>query len=87
MSQTKIAIVTGGSSGIGLSILKNLEASGVRAISWDIQAPQDSSVPFVSCDVTNEEKVKAALLETEKKFGVVEILINNCGLQFMSPVD
>ena len=85
--QNKVAVITGGSSGIGLAILKNLEAEGVRAISWDIQAPQDSGVPFITCDVTSEEKVKAALAETVKKFGAPEILINNCGVQFLSPID
>lgn len=87
MTKAKIAVITGGSSGIGLAILKNLAATGIQAVSWDIQAPQDASIPFVNCDVTNEEKVKAALLETENKFGVVDILVNNCGLQFMSPVE
>jgi 3-hydroxybutyrate dehydrogenase len=85
--KNKVAIITGGSSGIGLSILKNLENSGIKAISWDIQAPQDAAVPYVNCDVTNEEKVKAALADTISKFGTPDILINNCGLQFLSPVD
>lgn len=84
---SKTAIITGGSSGIGLAILKSLEASGITAVSWDIQPPQDASVPYINCDVTNEEKVKTALTETVKKYGTPEILINNCGLQFLSPVD
>src|SRR6476620_8636039 len=83
----KIAIVTGGSSGIGLAIVKSLSASGMKAVSWDIKAPAEAEVPFVECDVTSEDKVKEALQKTIKSFGEPTILVNNCGLQFMSPVD
>ena len=82
----KIAVVTGGSSGIGLAIIHQLTAQGMKAISWDINPPKED-VPFVRCDVTSEEAVKAALAHTIQQFGEPTILINNCGLQFLSPVD
>jgi 3-hydroxybutyrate dehydrogenase len=82
----KIAVVTGGSSGIGLAIIHQLTAQGMKAISWDINPPKED-VPFVRCDVTSEEAVKAALTETLSQYGEPTILINNCGLQFLSPVD
>jgi 3-hydroxybutyrate dehydrogenase len=82
----KVTVVTGGSSGIGLAIIHHLTAQGFKAISWDINPPQDD-VPFVRCDVTSEEAVKAALAHTLQQFGEPAILINNCGLQFLSPVD
>ncbi|MCM2351049.1 MAG: 3-hydroxybutyrate dehydrogenase [Bacteriovoracaceae bacterium] len=83
---TKVAIVTGGSSGIGLSIVKDLQAQGLKAVSWDIKAPSEN-VPFIECDVTSETKVQAALAQTIELYGAPSILINNCGLQFMAPVD
>jgi 3-hydroxybutyrate dehydrogenase len=83
----KIAIVTGGSSGIGLAIVKSLSASGMKAVSWDIKAPEEKDIPFVECDVTSEDKVKEALQKTIKSFGEPTILVNNCGLQYMAPVD
>lgn len=83
---TKVAIVTGGSSGIGLSIVRDLQAQGLKAVSWDIKAPSDE-VPFVECDVTSETKVQAALAQTIELYGAPSILVNNCGLQFMAPVD
>lgn len=83
----KVAVISGGSSGIGLAIVKSLSASGIKAISWDIKAPAESDIPFVECDVTSEDKVKAAFEQTVKNFGEPTILVNNCGLQFMSPVD
>jgi 3-hydroxybutyrate dehydrogenase len=123
MSLKRVAAVTGGSSGIGLSIVKRLQVRfsfiakpyssstscylfpssalfhfatcfycapqrlGYAAISWDIQAPADSSIPFVNCDVSSEAKVAAALSETVGKLGASpSVLINNCGLQYMAPV-
>jgi len=82
----KVAIVTGGSSGIGLAIVKDLHAKGIKAVSWDIKAPSED-VPFVECDVTSEGKVQAAYARTVELYGTPSILVNNCGLQFMSPVD
>lgn len=82
----KTAVVTGGSSGIGLSIVKSLTLSGVKAVSWDIKAPAED-VPYVECDVTSEIKVQEAFQKTIELYGEPTILINNCGLQFMSPVE
>lgn len=82
----KVAVVTGGSSGIGLAIVKDLQASGILAVSWDLRAPSDD-VPFVECDVTSEAKVQAAYAQTVERFGAPSILVNNCGLQYMAPID
>ena len=83
----KTAVVTGGSSGIGLAIVKALTNEGIRAVSWDIKAPSETGIPFVECDVTSEAKVQAAFNQTVEQFGAPSILVNNCGLQFMSPVE
>jgi 3-hydroxybutyrate dehydrogenase len=83
---TKVAIVTGGSSGIGLAIVRDLQAQGINAVSWDLRAPLED-IPFIECDVTNEGMVLAAFNKTVEQFGVPSILINNCGLQYMSPVE
>lgn len=82
----KLAVVTGGSSGIGLAIIKDLAAHGIQAVSWDIKPPTED-VPFVACDVTQESKVIEAFNKTVETYGTPTILVNNCGLQFMSPVD
>ena len=84
---SKLAVITGGSSGIGLAILKSLQENGIKAVSWDLQAPQESTVPYVNCDVTSEAKVNAAFAETISKYGSPNILINNCGVQYLAPID
>lgn len=82
----KIAVVTGGSSGIGLSIVQNLIAQNIQAVSWDINPPSQE-VPYIYCDVTKEEAIQKALYETIQTIGEPTILINNCGLQFLSPIE
>ena len=82
----KIAVVTGGSSGIGLSIVQNLIAQNIQAVSWDINPPSQE-VPYIYCDVTKEEAIQKALFETIQTIGEPTILINNCGLQFLSPIE
>lgn len=82
----KIAVVTGGSSGIGLSIVKLLTEAGMVAVSWDLN-PSLENIPYINCDVTSEDKVAKAYQDTLKNYGTPSILINNCGLQFLSPVE
>jgi 3-hydroxybutyrate dehydrogenase len=87
MKQNLIAVVTGGSSGIGLKIVEHLTSSGVRAISWDLQAPPNAALPYVKCDVSSEAAVHSAYQATVATFGHPNILINNCGLQHIAPIE
>ncbi len=82
----KIAVVTGGSSGIGLAIVKHLASQGIKAVSWDLKSSTEG-IPFIACDVTSEAVVNEAYKKTVETYGTPTILVNNCGLQFMSPVD
>jgi 3-hydroxybutyrate dehydrogenase len=83
----KIAIITGGSSGIGQEIASHLHSMGFTAISFDLKAPANSNIKFIECDVSSEAKVKGAFEEVSKNFGLASVLINNSGLQFMSSVE
>lgn len=89
MKINKHAIVTGGSSGIGLAIVQKLSHSGWNVTSWDLQDFQKhiENTNFVKCDVSNETSVKDAYKTSATKFGACSLLVNNCGLQFMSPIE
>ena len=86
-----IAVVTGGSSGIGLALMKDLMQKDVLAVSWDMQSPSESDLNYVHCDVSSDTSVIQALAETVARFGQgvkhPSILINNAGLQHLSPIE
>lgn len=89
MTQATCAIVTGASSGIGLAIAQRLKKDGMNVINWDIRPPatSEAGITFVECDVSKEETVMAAYRKTVELAGPCAVLVNNCGLQFMSPID
>lgn len=82
----QVAIVTGGSRGIGQSIAKLLTARGAQVINWDLDPPPedeastDSPVHTEIVDVSSSELVEKAFQAAEKQFGQIHILINNAGI-------
>jgi len=87
----KVALVTGGSYGIGYAIAKAYAAAGATIVFNDInqelvdkgmEAYKEDGINaygFV-CDVTDENAVNAMVAEIEKTIGVVDILVNNAGI-------
>src|SRR6476659_1148028 len=81
-----VALVTGGSAGIGRSIAQTLTASGARvAITGrdksrlEDAAKKTGAFP-ICADVSNEEDVKRTYREVLDKFGDLDILVNNAGV-------
>jgi NAD(P)-dependent dehydrogenase (short-subunit alcohol dehydrogenase family) len=78
----KVAVVTGGTSGLGHACATLLSKKGVQVVVWDRQAPElnSANVLFCPCDVTNEASVQQALAETIKQKGIPRILIQCAGV-------
>jgi meso-butanediol dehydrogenase / (S,S)-butanediol dehydrogenase / diacetyl reductase len=78
----KIAIVTGGSSGIGAAIVRRLSSEGARVMIADLSPPEVESdtVLFHRCDLTSSAEVTAMVKATADRFGGLDILVNNAGI-------
>ncbi|MGE6259944.1 SDR family oxidoreductase [Heyndrickxia sporothermodurans] len=79
----KVAIVTGGASGIGLHISKELVINGAIVVVSDLkveEGKQADGTYHIQCDVTNKESVEKMIARTVELFGAVDILVNNAGV-------
>jgi 3-hydroxybutyrate dehydrogenase len=93
----KVAVVTGGSSGIGYAIARAFAESGAHFVIADVDTASGerakaeleqfgSTGAFVLTDVAKPEDVRRLVSTTIDKFGRLDILVNNAGLQYVSPV-
>jgi NAD(P)-dependent dehydrogenase (short-subunit alcohol dehydrogenase family) len=78
----KVAIVTGGSQGIGAAIVAGLEREGATAVVADLEPPEGG----IRADVASEGDVEAMARETIERHGRVDILVNNAGLYASLPM-
>jgi len=85
----KVAIVTGGTSGIGLATVERFVSEGAKVAIADIQDDLGASiverlgesVTYVHTDVTDEAAIEALVATTVKRFGKLDIMYNNAGAQ------
>ncbi|NCB51127.1 MAG: SDR family oxidoreductase [Clostridia bacterium] len=75
----KIAIVTGGSSGIGRCTAAALRAAGCTVYEFSRREVPAEGIFHITADVTDEARVKAAVSEVFSREGRIDILINNAG--------
>lgn len=79
----KIAVVTGGGSGIGACVGKSLINAGVKVVAWDLQFHDNNDAPELTkfeCDVADEDSVIKALDKTCRQVAVPDFLINCAGV-------
>jgi rhamnulose-1-phosphate aldolase/alcohol dehydrogenase len=92
----RVALVTGGGSGIGRATAQRLAAEGACVVVADRDpesasavagslGPADVAVP-VTADVTSEDDVAAALAAAALAFGGVDLVVNNAGLSISKPL-
>ncbi len=90
-SKNKIAIVTGGADGIGLSTSKLLAEKNYIVIISDINeeagkhavddlVKEGKQADFIKVDVSNYEEVKSLIDQTVEKYKTIDLLVNNAGI-------
>ena len=83
----KVALITGGCSGIGLGTVELFVAEGAQVVAADLQADKGAAlearfkdkVRFAKCDVTQEADIAAAVQLAVSAFGGLDVLFNNAG--------
>ena len=78
----RTVVVTGASSGIGKAIVDELLELGVKVANFDIVDNGESheNLFFQKVDVTSREQVEAAVSATVERFGTIDALVNNAGI-------
>src|SRR5262245_553544 len=82
----RVAVVTGGASGIGLASARRMAAEGARIVVADIDATTGEAAAkefdgvYVRTDVTSEADVKALFDTAKDTYGSVDIAFNNAGI-------
>ncbi len=96
--QTKTALITGSTSGIGLGIAKafaqkgynivfnGLEENGVQ-IAQEVAQEFGVQAFFSGANLLKETEIQQMVTQTYKTFGSIQVLVNNAGIQHVAPID
>lgn len=87
----KVAVITGGASGIGLALAERFAAEGMKVVLADLDEPRlrdvearmsesGSEVLSVVCNTSSERDVEALATATLERFGAAHVLCNNAGI-------
>jgi len=76
----KVALVTGGASGIGAAVARRLHAEGGRVASLDVHAGSPNGVLALTGDVSRSADVEAAVADTRRELGPIDVLVCSAGV-------
>jgi 3-oxoacyl-[acyl-carrier protein] reductase len=82
----RVAIVTGGSNGIGRAVSLLLGDRGARVVVADISAPVDHPGIYRPTDVSSEASIRELYSLVMKQFGRVDIVVSNAGIFRATPI-
>ena len=96
----KVALVTGSTSGIGLGLARALaeagadvmlngfgDADGIERERAGIEDAFGVRARYSAADMTKPDEIAAMIAEAEAELGACDIVVNNAGIQFVSPVE
>lgn len=96
----KTALVTGSTSGIGLGIAREFAAAGanvvlnglgeadeIEGIRAGLDDDSSGDVVFEAADMTRPDEIERMVRNAESRFGAIDVLVNNAGIQLVSPID
>ncbi|SFB02633.1 MULTISPECIES: 3-hydroxybutyrate dehydrogenase [unclassified Bacillus (in: firmicutes)] len=98
MVENKVVVITGSASGIGFEIGKTFAENGSKVVLTDLNAEGVEKAAEdlrklgydaigLKADVTSEEDIKNMIETANEKYGRLDVLINNAGLQHVSPIE
>ena len=82
----KLAVVTGGNSGLGEGGVHRLLRAGASVVSLDLSGKPPLGADFVECDVSDEQSVRSAVKQVADRYGEIHMLLNNAGIGGIGPV-
>lgn len=98
LSEHKTIVITGSARGIGFEIGKSFAERGDQVVLSDLNetaainaaqslADQGYRVTALKADVTKEEDIENLIIKSQKRYGTVDVFINNAGLQHVAPLE
>ncbi|AIK95823.1 3-hydroxybutyrate dehydrogenase [Candidatus Odyssella acanthamoebae] len=96
---SKVALITGSTSGIGLGIAKRLAKAGYFIVLNGLKTPQvenvikevkdlgPGEVLFSDADMSNPEQIENMIHMIENRFARIDIVVNNAGIQHVAPIE
>lgn len=96
---SKVVLVTGSTSGIGLGIAKRFAKEGYHLVLNGLDSPEVSDaikevdalgkgeVLFSDADMSNPDQIENMIHMIENKFGRIDITVNNAGIQHVAPIE
>jgi len=95
IAKDAVWLITGCSKGLGLALVEQVLAAGYRVVATarrevdlaGLAANNPDNVLTLMLDVTNNDQIKAVVAEAEKRFGQVDVLVNNAGYGYLGAIE